>query len=203
MGRRVRGLGDAWPDEAVSVWTRGPARLPILPPPYPLDRDSEAIPSTRGAGRTLHRSGVFLLTSQHTDLWPRTWPPGAPDAADRSACPANGQAHRATEPSNAPLHWRTQSSSGDRPLRDAAADRPVWPPHQSSSWPEPGVCSATSDGPTRAAPCDGTVAMAIAVCCGCATRRWCARRVYRSWSYRGGDGGAALRGERHTVERGD
>jgi hypothetical protein len=41
MGRRGRGLGDAWPDEAVSVWTRGPARLPILPPPYPLDRDSE------------------------------------------------------------------------------------------------------------------------------------------------------------------
>jgi len=46
MGRRGRGLGDAWPDEAVSVWTRGPARLPILPPPYPLDRDSEIV-STR------------------------------------------------------------------------------------------------------------------------------------------------------------
>jgi hypothetical protein len=48
MGRRGRGLGDAWPDEAVSVWTRGPARLPILPPPYPLDRDSETVPAREG-----------------------------------------------------------------------------------------------------------------------------------------------------------
>ena len=48
MGRRGRGLGDAWPDEAVSVWTRGPARLPILPPPYPLDRDSETVQTREG-----------------------------------------------------------------------------------------------------------------------------------------------------------
>lgn len=48
MGRRGRGLGDAWPDEAVSVWTRGPARLPILPPPYPLDRDSETAQAREG-----------------------------------------------------------------------------------------------------------------------------------------------------------
>jgi hypothetical protein len=41
-------LGDAWPDEAVSVWTRGPARLPILPPPYPLDRDSETVQTREG-----------------------------------------------------------------------------------------------------------------------------------------------------------
>jgi hypothetical protein len=67
MGRRGRGLGDAWPDEAVSVWTRGPARPPILPPPYPLDRDSETVqtrewPAERFVGAEFSTAPVTTQT---------------------------------------------------------------------------------------------------------------------------------------------
>ena len=48
------------------------------------------------------------------NLWPRTWPPGAPDAARSIRVPGKRPSSPRNWADNAPLHWRTQSPSGNR-----------------------------------------------------------------------------------------
>ena len=202
MGRRGRGLGDAWPDEAVSVGTRGPARLPNPPPPYPLDRDSETVQTREGPpGRFLSARSFQPCPAPHRPL--------AQDLAARCArrrsvdrrARQTARSYRATQPSYTTLHRRTQSPSRDGPVRHAATDWPVWPSHQSDARPESRVHAATGHWPAWAAPDNRAIAMAITVCRGRATSRWAARSVHHSQLRRGGDGGAALCGERYSVER--
>jgi hypothetical protein len=129
MGRRGRGLGDAWPDESVTVWTRGPARLPILPPPYPLDRESDASlarewPAERFVGAEFSTAPVTTQTFGPGLGRPLRQPPSA-DPRVRLTRPLTGTLGRTTRRFTGELNV---GAFGARPVTGPFGTRPLTGP---------------------------------------------------------------------------